>query len=205
MNPSGSKSPSPEEKLLRLIRGKGPAVARSAAAKVMRRARTMPRISWRLPAWWLAAVNAMLGLVVAAGLGWIGWLLWAPAPLPQADDAPVAPPAVDLAAKLLDGGPPVSVVSAASRPLFAGPSAAVASGPRGPAGPSAAASTLVQRLSLIGIVSGEPPQAIIEDAETQKTYFVTAGQGFLEGMIVEEIHDNRVVLRLGDERVDLSL
>ena len=58
--------------------------------------------------------------------------------------------------------------------------------------------------NLKGIVSGTPPQAIIEDISKNKTYFVTKGEN-IEEFIVEKITYNKVELKLGDESVYLTL
>jgi len=101
-----------------------------------------------------------------------------------------------------------SLAASAARPLFqsaaAGASAPGVS-PTAGAGPSDVAKALASRLTLMGIVSGEPPQVVIEDAETKKTYFVTIGQAVVEGAVVEQVLENRVILDLGGEKIDLSL
>ena len=50
-----------------------------------------------------------------------------------------------------------------------------------------------------------PPQAIIQDSETQKTYFVSAGQTVIENVIVRDVQRNRAVLDAGGARIELSL
>ena len=67
------------------------------------------------------------------------------------------------------------------------------------------AKKLRTRLSLNGIVEGNPPQAIIEDAETRKTFFVTEGQDLLEGAVVEKVTGNQAIIKLGDETITLTL
>ena len=57
----------------------------------------------------------------------------------------------------------------------------------------------------MGIVSGDPGEAVIEDAETKKTYFVTTGQAVVEGATLERVLDNRVILDLGGEKIELTL
>ena len=57
----------------------------------------------------------------------------------------------------------------------------------------------------MGIVAGEPAQAIIEDTQTNKTYFVTAGQAVVEGAVLDKVLDNRVILDLDGEKIELSL
>ena len=42
-------------------------------------------------------------------------------------------------------------------------------------------------------------------AATWGTFFVTVGQSVVDGLVVKEIHDNRVVLNLNGESVELSL
>jgi type II secretory pathway component PulC len=64
---------------------------------------------------------------------------------------------------------------------------------------------LVTRLTLSGIVAGDPAQAIIEDTETKKTYFVTAGQPVAEGAVLDQVESNRVILDLNGEKITLSL
>jgi hypothetical protein len=98
-----------------------------------------------------------------------------------------------------------SIAQSATRPLFAA-AAVVSSEPSRPGGtPSGAAKLLAARLTLMGIVAGNPGQAIIEDAQTKKSYFVTIGQGVVEGAILEKILDNRVLLDLAGEKIELSL
>jgi len=64
---------------------------------------------------------------------------------------------------------------------------------------------LAARLTLVGIMAGDPAQAIIEDPQTQKAHFVTVGQHLIEGLIVEEIREDRVLLDLNGEKIELSL
>jgi hypothetical protein len=64
---------------------------------------------------------------------------------------------------------------------------------------------LAARLTLTGIVSGDPPQAIIEDSETHKTFFVTPGQTIVAGAMLERLEENRAVLSYGGERIELGL
>ena len=95
-----------------------------------------------------------------------------------------------------------SLTASAARALFA-PSAFTADASHAP--PSVSAKLLASRLTLMGIVSGNPAQAIIEDSQTQKTYFVTTGQAVVEGAVLEQVLDNRVVLDLGGEKIELTL
>jgi hypothetical protein len=73
------------------------------------------------------------------------------------------------------------------------------------ASPSAQVNALAARLSLVGIVDGDPPQAIIEDSQTKKTFFVTKGQGVIEGAVLQDVQDTRVILLYQGEPIELSL
>ncbi|KPK38295.1 MAG: hypothetical protein AMJ78_10235 [Omnitrophica WOR_2 bacterium SM23_29] len=59
-------------------------------------------------------------------------------------------------------------------------------------------------LSLIGIIAGEKPQAVIEDRKNQKTYFLYKGQT-VNQMRVEDILGDRVIFIFEGERFELSL
>lgn len=59
-------------------------------------------------------------------------------------------------------------------------------------------------LSLIGIIAGEKPQAVIEDRKNQKTYFLYKGQT-VNQMRVEDILGDRVIFVFEGERFELSL
>lgn len=54
---------------------------------------------------------------------------------------------------------------------------------------------LIESINLLGIISGESPQAFIEDKKTRKTYYVTKGQ-FVGELQVENIQEGKVTLRL---------
>lgn len=98
--------------------------------------------------------------------------------------------------------PAPSIASAAAaRPLFSAPRPASGSAPM----LSEQAHAWTTRLTIRGVMTGTIAQAVIEDTQTQKTYLVTVGQRVLEGLVVEEIRDNRVVLSWQGEHVELSL
>ncbi len=182
MSPGGSAKPPPEERLLRLIRGKGakpPSVstppwergplASAGAARAggaagvsaatiggRRRALTLP---------WSKLVVGILGTLVAVE---VGCLIWQAAwPLPPVGIPAASIPAAVAAEEALFETLPTSnfpsVAASVSRPLF--------TSPRVPAPtvkfPSGTVTSLVARLTLTGIVDGDPAQAIIEDSETK--------------------------------------
>lgn len=219
----------PEEKLLRLIRGKqktpasgsqpGPPPGASGVGG-------QSRVGWKLPAWWLTAINIGLGCLVVGEVTALLRLAMKPTPMvtaqiPQPQTAtsqagqpqpassvppePITPSADSAKGKTAVADSIPSLASAASRPMFQTPSSQSPTPRQTTPAPSAQAKTLAARLSLIGIVAGNPAQAIIEDSQTKKTHFVTVGQGVIEGLIVEDVREDRVVLDLNGEKIELSL
>jgi len=71
-----------------------------------------------------------------------------------------------------------------------------------PAGPTFR--DLVKSLQLLGIVSGDNPQVIVEDKKLKKTYFLNIGD-YLGDIKIEEIHSDSVLLEYKGERVSLFL
>ena len=63
---------------------------------------------------------------------------------------------------------------------------------------------LIKNLHLLGIVSGEKLQVIIEDKKLRKTYFLYVGD-YLGEVKVEGIHSESVILEYKGERVSLFL
>jgi len=183
MSPDGSSKPPPEEKLLKLIRGKalrgGTESAEGSSPSSQTASISLAGLPgagtrrWRWPL--LAAVG--LGLVLGLEISVLVAQMTSPLPIlqipspPPASPRPAAPDAERPSEEL------PSLAASVSRPLFVlvkdeTPSAQ----PVEQAGPSRAATELAARLTLMGIVSGEQAQAIIEDTQTKKTYFVQVGQ-----------------------------
>lgn len=63
---------------------------------------------------------------------------------------------------------------------------------------------IIKTFALKGIIAGEPPQAVIEDTKSAKTYFVTT-QDNIGDIAIEEITDTRVRLKLEGQSADLTL
>lgn len=68
----------------------------------------------------------------------------------------------------------------------------------------AVASDVLKDLSLVGIISGDSPQAIIEDKKANKTYYVTKGQ-YIGEFMVEDILEGKVIINRNQERFELFL
>ena len=212
MSPDGSTKPSPEERLLRLIRAKGPGA--SAANPVRQTAAAAAVIggsgmSATAPALrWPVAVGGGLAMLLAIEI--VYFVIQMARPLPPVHIPPV--PDIPTTAPMTEPPPPVDVpqlTGSVSRPLFVSSLATGLPGtstePPKTAGPSTEAKDLAARLTLMGIVAGDPAQAVIEDSQTKKTYFVTAGQAVAEGAVLEQVLDNRVILNLNGEQISLSL
>ncbi len=70
--------------------------------------------------------------------------------------------------------------------------------------PTLAAADMVKDLSLIGIISGSTPQAVIEDKKNQKTYYLTKGQ-FIGESQVEDIQEGKIILNHNGQRYELYM
>ncbi len=204
MSPDGSVKSPPEERLLRLIRGAAKAAIRPQPSPVAGGlAMPPPGRWWQTLAWPRLAVGA-LGLMLAIEL--LALIIQTLRPLPTVSAPPLPAPAQAPTAPT-DAFQPLAnlpSITEAAHPVFqsSGVSGSPSVSPRSPTG---GARGLASRLTLMGIVSGEPAQAIIEDSQTKKTYFVSVGQMVVDGAMLEAVLDNRVVLVLDGERVELSL
>lgn len=63
---------------------------------------------------------------------------------------------------------------------------------------------LIKDMSLVGIIAGDSPQAIIEDKKAQKTFYVTKGQ-FIGEFKVEEIQEGKIILKYNGQKFELYL
>lgn len=212
MNPAGSKL-SPEERLLALIRGKGKASPQAASTQ---QSESAPAVVMVAPSAkktiqslrWTQWMMAGLGVILLLEAGFIAMQLAKPLPVVMVPELPPATRPTQTTPQPLQDVP--SLAASATRPLFGSSSQQAVSPENGQAqqqrlGPSELAKQLVARLTLTGIVAGETPQAVIEDNETKKTYFVTIGQAVAEGAVLEQVLDNRVILDLSGEKISLSL
>ena len=205
MSPDGSTKPSPEERLLRLIRAKGAGASGQTAVAATTIGGGMSAAAPALR--WPVAVGGGLAVVLAIEIIYLVIQMMRPLPpvhIPPVPDIPTTAPMTE--------PPPVDVpqlTGNVSRPLFVSSLVTTLPGtltePPKTAGPSTQAKDLAARLTLMGIVAGDPAQAVIEDSQTKKTYFVTTGQAVAEGAVLEQVLDNRVILNLNGEQISLSL
>jgi type II secretory pathway component PulC len=62
----------------------------------------------------------------------------------------------------------------------------------------------IKDISVTGIISGDNPQAVIEDKKNQKTYYLNKGQ-LLGDLQVEDIQDGKVILKQNNQLYELYL
>ncbi len=63
---------------------------------------------------------------------------------------------------------------------------------------------LTKDINLVGIISGEPPQAVIEDVKTKKTYYVTRGQ-FIGEFRVDDIQEGKIIINYNGQKYELYM
>ena len=205
MSPSGSmKPPPPEEKLLSIIRkapksGPQPETAQSTIGGAAKAASIPKRHSTKSPAW---TRIAMISLGVVLVLEVVLLIVQAAAPTPTIT---IPPPIKTASVETEVSKPDVPSLADAASPQLFSAVAETATTSSGRNQPSSTANQLASRLTLLGIISGEPPQAIIEDTKTKKSYFVTTGQIVVEGAVLEKVLETYVILDLYGEKIELTL
>ena len=202
MSPDGSAKPLPEERLLRLIRGKA---ARPASSPAPSAAVVLGQGMGRVPRArrWPQMAAMGLGAVLLLELLLLIIEAFRPAPtitMPVVQAPPDTSPSPPVPLPAMP-----SLAQSTMTPLFSTPMDTPDSPGQTLTEPCDAVTKLAARLTLLGIVAGTPAQAIIEDSQAQKTYFVSPGQVAAEGAVVGEILDNRVMLDLKGCKLELSL
>lgn len=64
---------------------------------------------------------------------------------------------------------------------------------------------LIGGLRLAGILTRNPPKAIVEDEAKQQTYYVKEGDVIVEGVILKKIRNNSIEIKCYGEKVELYL
>lgn len=62
----------------------------------------------------------------------------------------------------------------------------------------------IKDINLLGIISGDNPQAVVEDKKSQKTYYVSKGQS-VGDFQVEDIQEGRIILNNRGQRYELQI
>jgi len=89
--------------------------------------------------------------------------------------------------------------AAAGRQIFNSSGSQAAQVPAG-----ALEADMMKDISLVGVISGDNPQAILEDKKSQKTYYLTEGQSLGEFQI-EDIQEGKIILNYRGQRYELYL
>lgn len=82
--------------------------------------------------------------------------------------------------------------------------AAAESKEKSKAAPNAASLDAIKNYSLLGVIGGENPQAIIEDKKTKQTIYLQKGQSLGE-LKVRDLQDGKIILESGGETAELSI
>lgn len=70
--------------------------------------------------------------------------------------------------------------------------------------PAAIDADIVKDITLVGILAGDNPQAVIEDKKTQKTFYLTKGQ-FIGEIQIDDILEGKVILNYRGQKYELYL
>ncbi len=66
-------------------------------------------------------------------------------------------------------------------------------------------SDLKRNLKLVGVIKNTPKKAVIEHIDLHQSFYLSEGESFLEGVVVEEIKDDSVRLRFNGEHIEFYL
>lgn len=216
---------SPEEKLLRLIRGEKKQISKPAAQKpespplqpektqALKAAKAEPKpvVIASGEFQYFKLINAALIFILAITIGFFSFdiiksFLKKPTGITAFTGKPIKEPQQQPDSNTTPAEqretPPFSTYSETigSRELFRGQR----SDGRLETPGAELANEKIKDLTLIGIIAGEKPQAAIEDRKNQKTYFLYKGQS-INQMKVEDILEDRVILKFDGERFELTL
>lgn len=199
------ESLSPEEKLLRLIRGQKK-VEKPAQPAQVQVYQAKKQEFYRLAPKFLNLENTQKALLVIFIISCVYLLisliypLFIPknAPLVKIDEGNASAEKTTFAIK----AKPYEFYAeaAGNRQLFGTIASQNAQG----AAPVILGNELIKDINLIGILSGDNPQAVIEDKRAQKTYYVSKNQ-FVSQFQVEDIQEGKIILISNGQRFELYL
>jgi len=193
------KGPTPEEKLLRLIRGQKSNLTLPAAQLKKQKTYTLiPKqldsLTMRKALWAIFALNCVY-LVVS-----LAYPLFIPQEAAVLKLRGENTPSESIT--LVKDARPYEFYSAAikNRQIFGGsglPSEASGA-------PVILGDEQIKEINLVGIVSGDNPQAVVEDKKTQKTYYVSKNQ-FIGQFQVEDIQEGKIILSYNGNKYEIYL
>lgn len=182
---------SPEEKLLRLIKGQKKVQVSAGAGAIAKK----PPANIRQKA-------AVLAFIIAGA-----YLLWNLIyPFTALKNTPLVKPQLkETAQRNLnlkdDARRPIEFYrqELSGRQIFGGAQEGAAGGPA-----SGVNVDLTKDINLVGIISGEPAQAVIEDVKTKKTYYLSRGQ-FIGELRVDDIQDGKIIINYHGQKYELYM
>ncbi len=183
---------SPEEKLLRLIRGQK---KQGAQTPISKSAASAIKISWgnrKILIWILTA--SCIYLFISLLYPFIGLRrISLPKDNPQKTLEPISEQKTETKPfEFYQQG-------ITGRRIFSNANAQADAVPA-----SAAGVDLAKDINLVGIIAGENPQAIVEDKKTLKTYYVTKGQ-FVGEMQIDDIREGKIIVNYRGQKYELYL
>lgn len=189
-------SASSEERLLKLIKGEYKKKKKFKASLPISSRRKAPEPVF------FKRLNLILRIVLICSLG---YLVYEFIPRQNTSDkskagvlsAPASGPAIKPALKRIAD---YSVYSKAlaGKNLFSSSDSSKAKRAKAPA------MDVSKRFSLVGIIAGEKPQAIIEDKDNSKTYYLYEGEAF-SGVVIESIQKGKAVIDYNGQNIILVL
>jgi len=63
---------------------------------------------------------------------------------------------------------------------------------------------LAEKYQVVGILVDQHPQAVLQDKKTKETLFLDAGDQ-LDGAVIDQIVDGKIILLLNDQKMELGL
>ena len=160
-------------------------------------------------------VHAILGVLAVGAMGYFGFELMALAR--QKPTMPVLRQGAAMARKRTvdplgrgDGSSRRVERRLSQRNMFKGKARPVAVIRRPPAthkpagNPRGMPAAWIKRLKLVGVVLDQEPQAIVENRRTRQTLFLRRGDR-VEGAVVKEILEGKVILTYAGQSVELTL
>jgi type II secretory pathway component PulC len=195
---------SPEEKLLRLIRGERKPPAGASAAQSAARAAKAAAFEFKLPdlKFHLEARKAILIILVLSCIYLVFAFIY-PFVFLRTVKLPVAAKGSLVSLEVIpktEQKPLEEYLQGLGDKQVFGSGGSV--GVIGPA--SGLSAELIKDINLVGIIAGENPQAIIEDKKGQKTYYLNKGQSIGEFQ-VEDIQEGKIILNFNGQRFELHL
>lgn len=195
-----------EEKLLRLIRKKDQRPTDSRGLKEKKGADGGSGQAAQGEGHFWPSANRILLMLIIGLIAFSGWRYWQ-----VTENIPVVPsiPEGEVSQEATVPSGPASTAKPfdaygaqlSARDIFQAPWEKPATGTLGREDGSASS---VPQLRLVGILLDADPKAIIEDSSTKQTFFAAPGDRVGQA-VLQEIQEDRVILMLNNQRVELTL